>query len=299
MWTRKIKSALLVDLDNVGGKRLGATIDNWVAWIEDGAFSKTARPRKLLDKRVYWNGVNDMPRAPFEQRGFKAFACRSESTVKVRANKSSADIVMTIDAMEIAHTLKGLQEIVLLTADTDFVPLVGKLQEMKLKVVVVGKVTDPSSTIFRKWAEEVISDEDLFAAGKYERAARKHAKPPAPAPPAMSEPAAKPRAAPPARAKQRKKFDLAAAAKALVEVAMQTPNRPVSRAVIERALSTVPHFIKVPTKRDAAYLGFNNLETLLRQIASIEPRLRYAREPDGGQRLRFVGVLPDEPPQPG
>ncbi len=312
MWKRKIKSALLLDLDNLGGKRLGESIDNWVAWIEDGLFSKTERPRKLLDKRVYWNGVTDKPRAPFEAKGFKAFACRSESTVKVRANKSSADVVMTIDAMEIAHTLKGVQEVILLTSDTDFVPLVNKLQEMKLKVVVVGKVSDSSTAIFRKWAEEVISDEDLHAAYDYQRPLKKRAKreplatpPPPPiavAPAATSPPPTPAKKATPSkrkRAKQQQQFDLQPAAKAVLDVAMQTPNRALSRPVIERALSTVRGFTKAPTKQYAAYFGHMNFETLLRQLATIEPRLDYSRDQSGRWQMRFVGDLPDQPEPEG
>lgn len=314
MWKRKIKSALLLDLDNLGGKRLSESIDNWVAWIEDGVFSKTERPRKLLDKRVYWNGITDKPRAPFEAKGFKAFACRSESTVKVRANKSSADIVMTIDAMEIAHTVKGVQEVILLTSDTDFVPLVNKLQEMKLKVVVVGKVSDPSAAIFRKWAEEVISDEDLQAAYDYRPALKKRAKremaptpqspPTLTAAPAVAAPAAASVSAPPPtksapskrkRAKQQQQFDLAPAAKAVLDVAMQTPNRALSRPVIERALSGVRGFTKAPTKQHAAYLGLTNFEALLKQLATIEPRLNYSRDQSGRWQIRFVGDLPDQP----
>lgn len=318
MWKRQIKSLLLVDMDNVNAGRFTSAIGSWTAWIEDGAFSERRHKRKLLEKRVYWNGATDKPYELFKAHGYQPFPCRSEALNKLRANKSSADIVIAIDAIDLAHKLRGLEEVILLTADTDFVPLVNRLQEMKLSVVTCGKVGDPSAAIFRKWADEVIADVSLQAAYDYHRPAKRAAKrpplsppqaPPTPpaapvaaAPTASSAPAAPARKATPSkrkRAKQQQQFDLQPAAKAVLEVAMQTPNRPLSRPVIERALSTVRGFTKTPTKQYAAYFGHTNFETLLRQLAMVEPQLDYARDQSGRWQMRFVGDLPLQAEQNG
>jgi hypothetical protein len=77
---------------------------------------------------------------------------------------------------------------------------------------------------------------------------------------------------------------------------MQTPNRPASKAALDGALSTVPHFSKTPTKQHEAWLGCGNLDGLLRSLASIEPRLHVTKNPQGrALQVKFVGELPHEP----
>jgi len=137
MFGRRKKCALLIDFDNVLGMTSGeftTSIAKWMEWLEDGAFDSDRLKRKFLIKRVYWNPLYDRYRDVFEAAGFEAFSCGAIA----KSKKSSADIVITLDAVDIAADTKGLQEIILLTSDTDFVPVVNRLQERELEVVAMG-----------------------------------------------------------------------------------------------------------------------------------------------------------------
>jgi len=108
------KSALLIDFDNVLGMTSGdiaTSIPNWMAWLEDGGFDGRGQRRSFPVRRVYWNPLNERYRPAFEAVGFEAFACRAIAKEK----KSSADIVMTLDAVDIANEVRGLKEVILLT----------------------------------------------------------------------------------------------------------------------------------------------------------------------------------------
>ena len=121
-------------------------------WLEDGAFDEARQKRKFLVKRVYWNPLYDRYRDAFEAAGFEAFACGAIA----KSKKSSADMVITLDAVDIAAGTKGLQEIILLTSDTDFVPVVNRLQERELEVVAMGHEQNPTAEVYREYADHVV-----------------------------------------------------------------------------------------------------------------------------------------------
>lgn len=255
------KSALLIDFDNVIGMTGGdlvVKIENWMAWLEAGAFEAKPRRRAFLTKRVYWNGMNERYRPAFEAAGFEAFACRAIA----REKKSSADIVMTLDAMEVAGELRGLKEVILLTSDTDFVPVVNRLQDKKLEVVAMGNEENTTAAVYRDYADGVVLRRDLIAAFGYAPpkrsmfAARKPQRAPAPAP-AQSPPPA------PARSKARDKID--EAAERLVLAAKGALGSPLSRQGVYRALQTLPGFS--PTGPEP-WFGAGSYKALLRAVAS-------------------------------
>ncbi len=148
MFASRVRSALLVDFDNVhitlkdrGRDDLAGRIAHWVAWLEDGGFDPRGRRRKFLTKRVYWNGHFDLHREVFEDAGFDAFACRGQTASK----KSSADIVITLDAIEILSEHPSVKEVILLSMDTDFVPVVNRLQAKGLAVAAMGNEENSSA----------------------------------------------------------------------------------------------------------------------------------------------------------
>ncbi len=160
------KSALLVDFDNVIGMTggdLAVRIPSWLAWLEAGKFDPANIRRKFLTKRVYWNGMNERYRPAFEAAGFEAFACRAIA----RDKKSSADIVMTLDALDVANELSGLAEVVLLTSDTDFVPVVNRLQSREIAVVALGNEENTTAAVYRDYADLMILRRDLTGAFAY------------------------------------------------------------------------------------------------------------------------------------
>ena len=172
----RVKSVLLVDFDNIfaaTGIAMVDTLPKWLLWLSDGALSDRGKRRKFLTKRVYWNSQYDTHREAFEAAGFEAFNCRAHAKTKIASGKSSADIVMTMDAIELRQSVDGLDEIILLTTDSDFVPVVNRLQLARLRVVTAGKETDPTYGLYSEHADGVIHIGALKAAFDYERAPRK------------------------------------------------------------------------------------------------------------------------------
>jgi uncharacterized LabA/DUF88 family protein len=188
----RLKCALLIDFDNIHGAlvtldeanraKFVDQITNWMAWFEDGAFAEKQRQRRFIERRIYWNTPFRHYAPRFEAAGFKTFTCTALAKHKIDAGKSSADIIMTMDAMEIARDNKGLQEIILLTADTDFVPVVNRLSAGKLRIVTAGNERNPSYALFQKYAGGVIHLGALHAAIDYQRTPRKWYQLRAPAP---------------------------------------------------------------------------------------------------------------------
>jgi uncharacterized LabA/DUF88 family protein len=151
-----VPTALLVDFDNVVTKLSAEFAENplaWVRWLETGGHDPSGRRHRLLLKRVYWNSHNEVYRAAFEAAGFEAFACRSEA----KSKKSTADMVLALDALEALLTGAPVREFVLLTTDTDFVPLVDRLQDADRRVTVLVDERDVSSAVYRGRADEVIT----------------------------------------------------------------------------------------------------------------------------------------------
>ena len=95
-------------------------------------------------------------RPDFERAGFSAFNCRALAKRKISAGKSSADIVLTMDAIEIALVNEDVEEVVILTTDSDFVPVVNRVQAGELRVVTCGKETDPTYDLFNQYADAVL-----------------------------------------------------------------------------------------------------------------------------------------------
>lgn len=151
-----VPAALLVDFDNVVSKLASDFAENpgvWVKWLETGGHDPNGRRRRFLIKRVYWNEHNEVYREAFEAAGFEAFACKSEA----KSKKSTADMVLALDALESLYSDDRLREFVLLSTDTDFVPLVDRLQQHDRGVITLVDERDVSSAVYRARADLVIT----------------------------------------------------------------------------------------------------------------------------------------------
>ncbi|KAI2512880.1 OST-HTH/LOTUS domain [Fragilaria crotonensis] len=74
--------------------------------------------------------------------------CLAHSIVPVQADsyasgKATTDFVMMMDAMDLLHTDSSLQGFVLMSSDSDFLPLAQKLREAGKRVVGVGHQQHP------------------------------------------------------------------------------------------------------------------------------------------------------------
>jgi len=278
MFKRRVKSALIVDFDNVvrAGGGMVANIPHWVAWLEDGGFDPAGAKRTLISKKAYWNGHNDVHRAPFEAAGFEAEVCIARRKEKA----SSADFEITIDAMDLMFSRKDLDEVIILSFDTDFLSILTRLQAGKLDVVAMVS-SDARTSVFRDRANFVISDADFRTACVYERPKRRWfwqrgTKPAAEK--VRQERRAAPRARneAPATPANPQTSSRAEAARRLARAAALNPGKPLPTRV---ALSLLRHMDGFARSGPDAYFGFQSLTAMLRGLTALEPKfhLIYVR----------------------
>jgi uncharacterized protein (TIGR00288 family) len=114
--------ALLVDLENVAGIGL------------KNIFSAAASEGRVVVRRAYGNAdLIAKSKAELQDLAFDSQALFSTT----RAGKNSADIFLTIDAMDMLHQ-DIVDVFVLATADTDFARLARRIREGGKRVVGVG-----------------------------------------------------------------------------------------------------------------------------------------------------------------
>jgi len=303
MFRRQTKSALLIDFDNIvaaTGREFGQTVANWMAWLEDGQFDGgRRRRRKFLLKRVYWNAHNDTYRPTFEGNGFEAVTCRSIVT-----NKSTADMIIALDALQSTYDEASIQEYVLLTTDTDFVPLVDKLGDRAKQTVNAANKDNLSFGVYSDHADIVITLDVLKNAFRYERKKSifnrlrskwKH----------LAEEASRQRlqrierriaeaqqaasareAAAQRKAETAKKRDpIEVAAEHVAKTGAGSPGMAIGRKTINRTLQN--HMPEFATGGPSAYLGCGSYNRMLERIAQKRSDLRLHRYGRGGRGISF------------
>ncbi len=295
MWWGRKNSALLVDFENVvrpPDNSLVARLANWVDWLERGEFDADRRRRRFLAKRVYWNSHCEGNRPIFERQGFDAFACPAA----VKDKKSAADIWIALDAIDLTTEFRQLEEIIIISTDTDFIPVVNRLREKKKEVAVVVNEDNLSSDVYPLHADTVIPLRDLRAATTYERQRRLwFAKPrsaasapqPPPAPVDIA-PTAK-ASEPPRRRRSRNadspKFDLANAAALVAQAAQAQPGLFISRETVRNVLRPVAGF---STTGRYPWLGCGSYCSMLKTLASLRQDLEVRVYADGGCAIRIL-----------
>ena len=313
----RLKSVLLVDFDNIfaaTGPAMVDTLPQWLLWLSDGALSEKGRRRKFVAKRVYWNSQYDVHRDAFQAAGFEAFDCRAHAKTKIASGKSSADIVMTMDAIELRHQLNAVDEFIVLTTDSDFVPVVNRLQLAGIRVVTAGKETDPTYQLYSEHADDVIHIGALKAAFDYERAPRKWYKlrsdPPEIAPLRQQAERLSPLLKKVRQAVRTEKANgtpgavqqLKLAADIVMQLGARTPDQPLPRNKVIRALEGVEGFQTKYGNRVKPWLGQKNFKSLMRKLSEENPDIQVTELADKtvrivcrargprGRRGRMVGV---------
>ncbi|MEM7541581.1 MAG: NYN domain-containing protein [Pseudomonadota bacterium] len=79
-----------------------------------------------------------------------------------QSGKNSADIRMVVDALDLCYTKEHIDTFVIISGDSDFSPLVGKLRENAKSVVGVG-VKNSTSDLLMGSCDEFIFYDDLVA----------------------------------------------------------------------------------------------------------------------------------------
>lgn len=301
-----IRSALLIDYENVAHRILPDTIPNWVAWLERGEFDAARRKRRrFVTKRIYWNSAANHLRGTFEKFGFSCVLCE-----RLAGLKNGADIKMAMDIVEFTRDKPRIDEFVLLTRDSDFVPVLKLLRQRKRRTAVL---VDPRShkvfSTYRTHADTVIPMQDFLQATGYRKPARRQLIRQATRWIGQKAGNAARWPIDQTRRLARTIADRRAAAQAASEMAAQTaneatdaaaridqavdytirvtslqPNQSTAKKVILRELAKIPGF---STSGARSYLGRTSYRALMQEIARRTDKLRLTF-PSGGVSVMYV-----------
>ena len=188
----EIYSALYVDFDNIYSRladqdpglarTFAVNPQRWMRWLEGHAvrimYGEGVR-RRILKRCCYLN--------PHKYQDFRAFFIRSAFQVVdcpplTSQGKTSADILLVMDCMDALNHVTRFDEIIILSGDADFTPLLLRIQEHARRTLVLSVgYTSPAYVAACTWRiredwfvtqalEESRSDdldkEDDFSGGK-------------------------------------------------------------------------------------------------------------------------------------
>jgi len=112
---------------------------------------------KIIAKRAYadWSRFPDY-RTSLHELGIELM----EIPERAVTGKNSADIRLVVDAMELSYTKDHIDTFCIVSGDSDFTPLVGKLKENGKTVIGLG-MKDSTSDLLAANCDEFIYYEDL------------------------------------------------------------------------------------------------------------------------------------------
>ena len=300
MLGRSIRSAVFIDYENVGHRTLPDTIPNWVTWLERGEFDKaTKRRRKLIAKRVYWNSAADHLRDKFQKFGFTTILCP-----KFAGLKNGADIKMAMDVVEFTRNNPKIKEFILVTKDSDFVPVLQWLRQNKRRTAVLVDPNYPAVfTTYRTHADIVIPTRDFMDATTFEipvgrRPLRRAAGRVAGAIRGLArsvstgisdrraaKQAAAEAAAQKAAVAAQQSTCLEQAVDAVIRITSLQPNLATARRAILRELGNIPGFAQ--TGRNA-FCGLRSYRGLIEEVARTTDRIKITDAGHGGISVWYI-----------
>jgi uncharacterized protein (TIGR00288 family) len=116
---------------------------------------------RIAAKRAYcdWQRFDDAI-TPLHELGIELI----EIPDRAYTGKNSADIRLTVDAMEMALTKEHIDTFAILSGDSDFSPLVAKLKECGKTVIGVG-MKQATSPLLAEVCDEFLFYEDIVSTG--------------------------------------------------------------------------------------------------------------------------------------
>ena len=158
MAERESSLAVLVDFENMARPGAKGRGDFDIHLVLD----RLADKGRVLVKRAYadWNRYRDA-RHELQSAGLGLFEMPSAR----EGAKNRADIQMAVDAMEIAYSREHVDSFVIVSGDSDFTPLVGKLRELNKRVTGVGN-RESASLLLVANCDEFIYYDNLVTAAK-------------------------------------------------------------------------------------------------------------------------------------
>jgi hypothetical protein len=134
-----IRTALFVDFDNIflnlnlkseeTARAFGQSPARWLAWLEQKAtyppLNPAARRRRILFRRCFMNPDSFAKyRSYFVRAGFEVIDCPPLT----QQGKTSTDIHLVIDALDVLQHPVHIDEFVVFSGDADFTPLMSRLR---------------------------------------------------------------------------------------------------------------------------------------------------------------------------
>jgi hypothetical protein len=287
---RRIRSALFVDFENVATKPSPDAISGLLAWLEDGKFDEVHGMRVLLRKTIYWNSSAERHREVFEDAGFEVMLCEKFSSMK-----NGADIRMALDILDTCWKDPDIDEYILFTTDSDFVPVLQRLTEKsKTSAILVNETKMESHTAFSIYADVLIPLRQLSDAFVYKRKPMdlldsfQNAISLAPTLDLPPMPAIKPSSATEAHASS-SLSGLNEAERAVVRLTSRTPKKFVPRKQIERQLQQIKGFQKTGNN---AYFGRKHYQALMLEIAKNNSHIKV--KPGNALSASVMYVPPEQ-----
>jgi len=150
--------AVLVDFENMARPGIKGRGDFDIHLVLDRLSDKG----RVLVKRAYadWSRYRDA-RHELQNAGLELIEMPSAR----EGAKNRADIKMAVDAMELAFSREHLDTFVIVSGDSDFTPLVGKLRELNKRVTGLGN-RDSTSELLIANCDEFIYYDSLAAAAR-------------------------------------------------------------------------------------------------------------------------------------
>ena len=168
--------SILAELDEAAALAFAAHPTAWLRWLAEGRHG--GPPRRFRTLRAYLNAggsVETRPEGHLARQGFhpRLFFTRFRQTLawagfetvdcpRVSRAKNAADVRMVIDVLDALAAPAPPEEVVLLSSDSDFLPLLHRLRARDVRTVVVAHPA--LGRAMRATADEVIGL-DEFAAG--------------------------------------------------------------------------------------------------------------------------------------
>ncbi len=163
-----INMALFCDFENVA---LGVREARYPAFDIQKVLERLLLKGNIVVKKAYcdWERYKEFKGAMHEA----AFELIEIPHVR-QSGKNSADIRMVVDALDLCYTKSHVDTFVVISGDSDFSPLVGKLRENNKMVIGVG-VKKSTSDLLIANCDEFIYYDDLVREAEKQRAARRKA----------------------------------------------------------------------------------------------------------------------------
>lgn len=146
--------AIFCDFENVA---LGAKDANFDAFDIHLVLERLLDKGKIVVKKAYANWEHyKTARRPLHESNFELIEIPHVSY----SGKNSADIRMVVDALDLCYTKSHVDLFVVISGDSDFSPLVGKLRENNKTVIGMG-VKNSTSDLLVESCDEFIYYDDL------------------------------------------------------------------------------------------------------------------------------------------